>query len=83
MTIVSLSQIALLVSVICPNQFGLHGQSAYIRYLVLVDTAGHGTWMDDPTEEDVERIFAHCLNAKHQIVYQHCQWCKSQQVLPD
>lgn len=83
MTIISLSQVVLLVSVVCPNQFSLHGRTAFINYLVLVDAQGRGTWMDDPSEDDVERIFAHCTGAKHQIVYRNCHWCQTKQKLPD
>jgi len=80
--IVSLGAIAQIVAVICSNPIGLHDK-VYISYLILIDSDGHAIWMDDPDQEDCERMYKHCPSALKSYSEKPCIWCKSKQTLPE
>ena len=52
---ISIEDIVRLVIVVCSNRFGLHDE-VYVRYVILVNHHDEAYWVDDPTEEEVEKL---------------------------
>lgn len=78
--ITSLSAIKRAVIVICPNPFNFHNE-VYVRYLILIDDAGHAVWLDDPTQDEVMSIIRHLKGEENGVAYSPCPFCQSKETI--
>lgn len=66
-----------LVVVYCVNRRGVH-KTIYLRYLILVGKNGESLFIDDPSEEDLARIWARISStAVHEEIATECPFCQA------
>lgn len=77
MDIKRIGEVVKLVAIYCPNLHNLH-KGMYIRFCVLVNRHGEATWIDDPSEEDLARLWARISSiATHEEVPSECPFCRA------
>lgn len=76
----SLSTIAKVILIVCPNRWGIH-EEVYIRYCLVLDIHTNAFWLDDPSEQDVSHIFNHIAHkASKEVILSPCPWCQAKEV---
>ena len=77
LTLNSVNPVVLVVAVVCPNKHEIH-EKPYIRYLILVDAQKKAVFIDDPSEEDVARIWTRShSNSQGGMVMSACPFCQA------
>lgn len=77
MDIRRIGEVVKLVAVYCPNIHNLH-KGMYIRYAILVNRHGEATWIDDPSEDDLARLWARVSSKAEAVTAaSECPFCQA------
>ena len=79
LTLNSVKPIVKVVAVYCPNLHGIHpNDQPYIRYLILVSADLTALFVDDPSVEDVARLWKRSHSrAEGGMVKSECPFCQA------
>ena len=73
----SITPIVQIVAVVCPDDHEIH-EKPYVRYLILVDSEKRAVFIDDPSEEDVARIWNRSHStAEGGMIMSSCPFCQA------